>query len=239
MAVCGSFRRDPTGLRAVLRTLFDCGCLVLSPRDPDFVLEERGFVMAAGELHRQPREIEDDHLRAMQAADFVWLHAPDGYIGRSASMELGFAHALGLPVFVSTPPDDPALETFVRVVRGPREALTELETASLDAPTQSLSTLQEYYRRVALERGWDQEGPEDCLVLLSEELAELKRAIRQPTRDLEGVYAKDAAGGELADVQLYVVHMANALGLDLGEAVLIKERVNARRFPQVSSEGVR
>ena len=36
---------------------------------------------------------------------------------------------------------------------------------------------------------------------------------------------------ELADVALYVVHLANVLGIDLGAAVSAKEQANAKRFP--------
>jgi NTP pyrophosphatase (non-canonical NTP hydrolase) len=35
---------------------------------------------------------------------------------------------------------------------------------------------------------------------------------------------------ELADVALYLVHLANALEIDLAAAVRAKEEVNARRF---------
>jgi NTP pyrophosphatase (non-canonical NTP hydrolase) len=35
--------------------------------------------------------------------------------------------------------------------------------------------------------------------------------------------------GELADVQLYIVHLANTLGFELAGAITNKEQVNARR----------
>ena len=37
-------------------------------------------------------------------------------------------------------------------------------------------------------------------------------------------------GEELADVQLYLLHLANVMGLDLANAVTDKERKNAERF---------
>lgn len=231
VAICGSFRRDPDGLLSVHRAFVSTGAVVLSPADPYFVAEHAGFVYAADEINDDPIDIEARHLRAMQAADLVWLHAPDGYVGRSAAMELGFAHALGLPVYGATTPEDPVLEPFVRIVGQPQDALaaqTPLRAAH-DAPTKSLGALQHYYRRAAQQRGWAGETPQETLILLSEELGELARALRKTD------YGRVEAAGEdpsleLADVALYVVHLANVLDLDLAAAVSAKEAINAERF---------
>ena len=56
------------------------------------------------------------------------------------------------------------------------------------------------------------------------ELGELIGAVR---KDGE---ASAAAALEMADVQLYLVHLANIAGIDLREAVVEKERINSTRF---------
>ena len=236
VAICGSFRRDQDGLRGAYDELLDSGAAVLSPVDPDFVLEEDGFAFAAHEIGERPADVEARHLLAMQAADFVWLHAPNGYVGPSAAMELGFAHAVGLPVYAEAAPGDPVLAEFVRVVERPASAVaarTPGQSAE-DAPTRALWALQQYYRRAALERGWEQETAQETLLLLTEEVGELTRAVRKTRNGLVHGTQEDPAL-ELADVALYVVHLANVLEVDLAEAVSVKERINAERFGTAST----
>lgn len=231
IAICGSFRRDPEGLRAVHRKFLDAGATVLSPVDPAFIHEEDGFVYAAHEVGERAARVEERHIRAMLEADFVWLYAPDGYVGSSAAMELGFAHALGVPVYCDRPPTDAVFSDLVKIVAAPEEAVAARtpRVAAQDAPTRSLGALQEYYRRAAADRGWSDETPQDTLLLLSEELGELARALRK-TRNGRVESAGEDPALELADVALYVVHLANVLAIDLGRAVLAKEQINAERF---------
>lgn len=227
--VCGTFRRDADTLWADYAELSSLGCEILSPRDLEFVDERDGFVFAAHEQGRLPEAIEDDHLDALQRADLVWLHAPEGYVGLSASMELGFAHALGIPVFARAL-GDVGLRTTTQLVSSPAEALAFIRSADVKAPTRALPSLQAYYARIAKRRGYDTESARDCVLLLVEEIGELARA----TRVKAGLARNGSAPApelahELADVQLYLVHLANITGIDLGAAVAEKERINASR----------
>jgi NTP pyrophosphatase (non-canonical NTP hydrolase) len=226
VALCGSFRRAPTGLRHEYETLAGAGCRVLSPIDIDWIAERDGFVFAEHEIDDEPSSVEEAHLRAMRAADFVWLYAPDGYVGRSASMELGYAHALGLSIFARTIPDDVTLAGLVRRVDSIEAAIAQM-TIDGTAPALGIDALQRYYARAAASRGWAGESARECLCLLTEELGELARAVRKEG-DRSGATAL-----ELADVQLYLVHLANVVGIDLGKAVVEKEHLNSTRFGPV------
>lgn len=228
VVLCGSFRRDPNGLaqaHAELSSAFN----LLSPVSVQFVDGNAEFVRLPHELDEDTAVIEDRHLAAVTSADFVWLHCPDGYVGTSAAMEIGHARALGIPIFASSAPSDQTLREYVAVVSSASEA-TALVAA---APGQGLTGLQSYYRRVSERRGWAQETAQDTLLLLTEELGELARAVRKATglrRD--GAYPTVAIENELADVQLYLVHLANTLGVDIADAVTAKEALNARRFSE-------
>lgn len=94
----------------------------------------------------------------------------------------------------------------------------------------SLSELQEYYKQKAKERGFDKESPRDTLLLMTEELGELARAIRKysgiKTDDKSKIYAMEE---ELADIQIYLLHLSNTLGLNLEEAFWKKEDENNKR----------
>lgn len=224
VTICGSFRRDREGLRADRDALVLAGCAVLSPRTLDWAEEVDGFVYAAEELGRSPADVERGHLEAMRSSHFLWLHAPDGYVGSSAAMELGYAHALGLPVFAREVPSDVTLAGLVRPAASAAAAVNIVQEYAGDAPSAGIDSLQRYYRRASTARGWDSESPDDCLSLLEGEVDELSEAISQ-----DGL-SSSAASLELADVQLYLVHLANIAGIRLSEAVAEKERINTARF---------
>ncbi len=228
--ICGSFRRDPVALRAEFSELQGAGCTVLSPLDLDFVGEVEGFVYRAGELSQTTADVERHHLEAMRAADLVWLHCPDGYVGSSAAMELGFARALGVRVFARQRPRDVTLADLVFVCRSPGAAVHQVRDELGPVPTDALPALQGYYSRAAMRRGWSGETPEQTIELLRGEIDELQEALESES----GV----ATALELADVQLYLVHLANVLALDLGAAVRDKERINAERFEAVAGERI-
>ena len=62
------------------------------------------------------KSIEDHHLLAIKQADFLWLYAPEGYVGISSAFEVGFASAVGLPVFSSHKVSDVMLREYIHVV---------------------------------------------------------------------------------------------------------------------------
>ncbi len=231
VVICGSYKRGGTELRQVYEYFMEAGCQVLSPRSIDFVEMRDGFAYCEGEQEEAPATIEQRHLRAMSEADIVWLHAPDSYVGNSGAMELGFAQALGLPVYSDEQPKDVALRGFVQSVSGPAAALADASRPRAKPPSSGLHALQQYYSRVAVERGYDSEDVRDCMLLLTEEVGELARAIRKSLglKRHRG-YKSEDIGTELADIQLYLVHLANIVSVDLGNAVSRKEKENAARF---------
>jgi NTP pyrophosphatase (non-canonical NTP hydrolase) len=64
-----------------------------------------------------------------------------------------------------------------------------------------------------------------------EEVGELARALRKRENlTRHGSYSDSDEAHELADVFLYVVHMANVLNLDLAGIVKQKEFINLEKF---------
>ena len=200
VVLSGSYRKDFGGLKATYEEFLDLGCSVLSPSSVRAVSEVDGFVYMHGEETQTPEVIETRHLNAIQKARFVWLHAPEGYIGPTAALEVGFAHAIGVPVFAKRSVNDEVINSFIDIVPAPSGAV-DLIRRNAPVPQPALKAFQEYYRRVALQRGYKSEGPKDCLLLMVEEVGELARAIRKR----EGLVRHESESSanernELADV---------------------------------------
>jgi NTP pyrophosphatase (non-canonical NTP hydrolase) len=231
VVLTGSYRRDIEGLRRIHEELSDLGCTVLSPTEINPAHELDGFVYMKGEETELPQQIELRHLDAIQRSTFVWLHAPDGYVGVSASLEVGFAHAQGIPVYSTTSPSESSLQAFVHKVDSVVQVITMARSHQLPVPTPNLRAFQRYYKRVAAERGYERESAQNCLLLMVEEVGELAHAIRSREKLARhgGRKGVDEAR-ELADVMIYVVHMANLLGLDIASAVKDKEMLNIKKY---------
>ena len=230
VAICGSFRRDLTALRRDYEAVAEAGGHVLTPSSLDFVAEEDGFVLLQHEIGEEPGAIEARHLAALRESDLVWLHAPSGYVGPSGALELGVAHMAGIPIYGRDEPADLALRPFVIVVGSVQDAHDEVRSRLPERAGVGLQPLQAYYARAAARRGWGEETAAESMLLLTEEVGELARAVRKSA----GLARHDPtsfgdAAEELADIQLYLVHLANVLQIDLARAVSEKEHRNAQR----------
>lgn len=232
VTLIGSYRKDPAKLQNIFSEL-SSKFELLVPQSIDFVDVSEEFVKAPHEVDRTIKEIEDDTLEAIRQSDFVWLFAPSGYVGTSASFELGFAYSIGVPVFTDVKLQDSMLETMVTdVVADLGDIPTDKHNAG-----KGVTALQRYYKRIASRRGWSDESAKDTMLLLTEEIGELARAIRK-SEGLKraGGYADVSLLDELADVQLYLVHLANGLGVELEEAVTQKEKKNQQRHQKSVKE---
>jgi hypothetical protein len=128
--VSGSFHRAMAAIEEAVYALTDSGVQVLSPADPRVVDQFGDFLYVASDRVRAIKLVQSRHLSAIEASDFVWLVAPEGYIGQSAAMEIGYAVAKGTPVFASEVPVDLTLRQYVMTLPSPREALRRIEDRS-------------------------------------------------------------------------------------------------------------
>lgn len=225
----GSYRRDAIGLKKIYEALAS-SYIVLCPESLKFVNKDAEFVKTESELNVGVLEIETKVLEAIKRSDFVYLFAPNGYIGQSASFEIGYAHAMGIPIYASALPSDPMLSTMV-IVQADIAAIPQ----DIHRPGHGIGGLQSYYKRTAVRRGWSEESAQNTLLLMLEEFGELANAVRKQEKIKRAApYADKSVAEEIADMQLYVVHLANILNVNLSQAVTDKERVNELRFLGIS-----
>ncbi len=122
----GSYHKDTPGLLEAYDELVTTGCQVISPHRLDFTSDKDLFVKDRAEADLSAEMIEKHHLLAISQADFVWLHAPEGYIGTSACFEIGYAAAKNVPVYSTNEPSEPIFLPFVTTVQSVYKAVVAL-----------------------------------------------------------------------------------------------------------------
>lgn len=107
VAIIGSFRKHYEQVLAAARRFEDAWIAVLSPPLSRIANPGADFVrFETDPLESADHQIQAETLARILSADFVYVVAPGGYIGRTTSYELGRVHARGIPVYYSQQPED-------------------------------------------------------------------------------------------------------------------------------------
>ena len=126
VVICGS-RRFKKEIREFESKLIKAGVIVFSPylhegKDEwdKLSLQYKKFV-ALGLTH--------DHFYKIRMADVVFVYNKDGYAGVSTTLELGYAVALGKPIYALSDKDEELcrLTLFREVVQTPKELISKLK----------------------------------------------------------------------------------------------------------------
>jgi NTP pyrophosphatase (non-canonical NTP hydrolase) len=235
IVISGSFHRHLDEIMRTAKQFADLGADVLSPKQATAINKDVPFVLLDSDNSSDPVTIERQHLDGIAAADLLYVYNKHGYMGDSVKMEIGCAVALGKLIFCKDPVEDVTLKLFCNRVGTPVDALKELQTrAPLDGINKqsSLDTVQVYVRDMVRRRGFDRESPQDILILLIEEVGELAKSVREYIGlkvDQKKPIDHPPLGDEIADVLIYVFHLANITGISIFEAFLNKERKNENR----------
>ncbi len=104
-----------------------------------------------------------------------------------------------------------------------------------------LIKLRDELREFAAERDWDQfHSPKNLASALAVEAAELLEPFQWLTEDQSRSLdekRRAAVADELADVQIYLIRLADKLDIDLLQAVRAKMVRNAEKYPVESFKG--
>jgi NTP pyrophosphatase (non-canonical NTP hydrolase) len=235
VAISGSFRRHLDGIMETARQFADLGIDVLSPRISKAIKKNAPFVLLESDDSSNPEILEQRHLEAIAAADALYVYNRDGYFGYSTTLELGWAVALAKPIFCREQVADTTLKIFCKQVATPADVLKELQNRSpLDAVSDrsSVTAMQLYVRDMVRRRSFHEETPQDVLLLLLEEVGELAKAVRKYIGlkvDEKKSSGYPPLSDEIADVFIYLLHLANLTGTSVFEAFYNKEQKNQTR----------
>lgn len=108
----GSFSKHFDEIRRIHKLFSSAGIEVLAPKDSELVADSEGFALFGDEVGQDPRLIELVYLHRLKSLGqdgFSYFVNPEGYIGKSASYELGIAQTTNTPCFFLEPlADHPA-----------------------------------------------------------------------------------------------------------------------------------
>jgi NTP pyrophosphatase (non-canonical NTP hydrolase) len=104
-----------------------------------------------------------------------------------------------------------------------------------------LIKLRDELRQFAADRDWEQfHTPKNLAIALSVEAAELLEHFQWLTHDESQRLPADKSSAiclEMADVLLYLIRLADRLGIDLAASAFDKIAINAKKYPVALSKG--
>jgi hypothetical protein len=176
---------------AITKAVYELAALsvrVLSPADPRVVAMQGEFLFVASDRVRSVRLVQDRHLDSIRAANFLWLVCPDGYVGQSASMEIGFAAGAGVPIFATRPPADLTLREYVGIVPTLAEAVRTVTARPQPRRAEGVlinphASIEEVHRVLErIEATLTQPGgTEEPALSVHREIADIQGRLRLPT----------------------------------------------------------
>ena len=96
-----------------------------------------------------------------------------------------------------------------------------------------LVDIQKYINDVLELRGFNSQSAQDKMLLLTEEIGELAKAVRKSATsmaiDYEKIQNYDTVESEVADVFIVLLSLCNVLKIDIYEAFIAKEKENTER----------
>ncbi len=112
VVLSGSFRKHLPYILAIKQKLSSQRVEILSPRFEDSKNPGEEFVVFEGEEGMSPLELERYHLDMINDCDALVVCASGGYVGASALIEIGYAHALGKRIIFTEQPEEFMLQTL-------------------------------------------------------------------------------------------------------------------------------
>ncbi len=112
VTISGNFRKHLDYILKIKKELESKGIEVLSPKFTKPKNPGEKFVVFDGEEGLNPLELERYHLKSISQSDALIVCDPEGYVGASALLEIGFANAIGKRVILVEKPEEFMLNTL-------------------------------------------------------------------------------------------------------------------------------
>lgn len=107
--VIGSSMKYQDLIKATMKNFNIIGIIPLFP-NLNYIAENKDDAHTMEEK----KKLALEHYAAIDEADSVYLITPDGYMGTSLKLELGYAVAKNKPIYFSEPTNDIGLDCYVQ-----------------------------------------------------------------------------------------------------------------------------
>jgi hypothetical protein len=125
VTISGSYRKHLERILVAKRRFEELGAVVLRPHTEEIVDSEGALVRLQGDPD-DVRAVQLLQLQAIAQSDLVYVVNPGGYVGASATLEVGDARRGGALIVTAEPAFEDAVAAVIGGVGNPEEALALL-----------------------------------------------------------------------------------------------------------------
>lgn len=230
--ISGSFQKFLREIKQIIDEFEKNEIEILSPKLSNVKSNENNFIIFEHE-NKLPKNLEISHLKAIERSDFLYIVNPQGYIGNSCAMEIGFALAHNIPIFTLEIPNEFIFSLFTQTQKSISEIKTNIqkiqnEMSQFFESRFTLFMLQKYVKEFVYEKGFEKETIKDVLLLFIGEVLELMKSIQKIT-DIKTKIEKDKFKDieeEFSDCLIYLLDLANLSNINLEKTFLNKMKLN-------------
>jgi nucleoside 2-deoxyribosyltransferase len=112
--ICGSFRKHLAKIAALKVFLEEHKIGVLSPGGVVAQNPDEEFIILDSDPTEHPKVLQDSVFAKIRRSTFIVIANVDGYLGKAALMEIGYAIGQGIDVYTLEPMTDPNLVPYCR-----------------------------------------------------------------------------------------------------------------------------
>ncbi|GAB4192594.1 MAG: hypothetical protein Tsb0015_14860 [Simkaniaceae bacterium] len=113
VVISGSFRKHLDKIYQLKKILENLGLNVLSPQGCSAVNPEEEFVILDSDPINSPELLQSSVFAKIRCSTMLIVANFDGYLGSAAILEIGYAIAIGIKVFVLEEIQDPNIKPYV------------------------------------------------------------------------------------------------------------------------------
>lgn len=114
--ISGSYRRHLEKLYQLKQSLEMMGITVLSPIGSCALNPSEEFIFLDADPVHDKRLLQDSVFAKIRCSSFLVLANFEGYIGRAALIEVGYAIAMGLQILTIEQVEDPNIKPYTRLL---------------------------------------------------------------------------------------------------------------------------
>lgn len=167
VTISGSFNRHLDEVGLAIDGFNFLGAEVLSPQDNAVVDRLGQFVFLDSDRRRSIKGVQNRHLAAIDNSDLLYVVCPDGYVGHSVCLEVGYAISRKVPILASGWPADDTVKQYVNQIASPNEAIEWLDRQK---------------RLRAVGRGLILLSPEEVVDVIHDKLEAARKHLTAPNR---------------------------------------------------------